>query len=321
MPKNFPGSSFGPKVGGAVIEAAAERGQARSLAAMLAQTPLGGREQAVVEALAGPALRDAAGLYAAAGVDRFALEADFKALTAQLQQTDPAAHGSLLQGFDARWGKPLAQVRAVAGATAVAAPVPSADPPAHRDSFNQVFTAFYNDFQGAAGTVEGDFRIPAQSAWIAGSTRKAVGFGADCLLPAGLTDLDVQASVRLDRFIVANTAVVAGYASAGFAARLHARISAIHDSWHRDFAPTHEGGDYLYPGEVVLAAYTPVAGVGTYTYAGPRIQPIRMLSPLPEPTRLTLWIVVETWATAGGLANASVAEVSGKVEQLRVNGG
>lgn len=323
MPKNFPGS-FGPKVGGAVIEAAAERGQARSLAAMLAANPLVDPQQLQVEALAAPALRDPYALFAAAGVDRLAVEADFAALRAQLQHSDPAAQAALVEAFDARWGKALARVQAHGGAAPVAAPAPSAGPEGPKDYLVQSITSFFLHREGGDGDPSGAFDIPSRSAWVAGSTRAAVAFGGETLLRAGLTELSVRASFRLDTGVQATTVVAGGYASAGATARLYARISAMDDSWHRDFSPRIDpfAPQVLTPTprEIYMATYTPAAGTGSYAQSPIRLGLLHILAPVPEPTMLTVWVVLETWATAGGLATASVGRVAGRVEEIRVNG-
>lgn len=90
MPKKNPlVPSVGAMTRGEVLAGAAQSSQLRTIQAMLAAQPPHAPALAAFEA-AKPALQDPQALFTAAGVDRGALESEFKALTGRLADADVA---------------------------------------------------------------------------------------------------------------------------------------------------------------------------------------------------------------------------------------
>ena len=312
MPKKNPlGPSVGPMTRGEILAGAAQSSQLRTIQAMLAAQPPHAPALAAFEA-AKPALQDPQALFTAAGVDRGALESEFKALTGRLADADGATRAALLHDFEGRWGRALAQMRAVAGASA-----PSEPGPTHVERRESpAYTSQYPGIQWAddGADMTGNFNLHACAGGLLTIQTSRAAVGTSVEIPP-TSELIIRAKVRLHSPLRAYATSVAGYASAGFVCRMYARVSALAGDWHREF----DFGQWQFPGHYTRGAYAPVAGASVLEVSAHDALIERDESPGPqEPLRLEIWIVAASWAVAGGIAWSEVDPIHGQIGEIYV---
>lgn len=312
MPKKNPlGPGAGPMIHNEVLAGAAKASQLRTIQAMIADRPPHAPVLAALEA-ARPALQDPQHLFAAAGVDRGALESEFKALSGQLAGADGGTRAALLRDFEGRWGRALAQMRAAAGASAPNDPGPSGGEIRARPAFVAQYPGILWADDGADMT--GNFNLHACAGGLLTIQTSRAAVGTTLEIPP-TQELIIRAKIRLHTPIRAYATSVAGYASAGFVCRMYARVSSLASDWHKEF----EFGQWQFPGHYTRGAYAPVAGASVLEVSAHDAAVTRDESPGPqEPLRLEVWIVASSWAAAGGIAWSEVDPIHGQIGEIFV---
>lgn len=312
MPKKNPlGPGAGPMIHNELLAGAAQASQLRTIQAMIAARPPHAPALAALDA-ARPAFEDPQRLFAAAGVDRGALEAEFKALTGQLAGVDGGTRATLLRDFEGRWGRALAQMRAAAGASAPSEPGPSGGERRERPAFFSQYPGILWADDGAEMT--GNFNLHACSGGLLTIQTSRAAVGTALEIPP-TRDLLIRVKIRLFSSIRAYATSVAGYASAGFVCRIYARVSSLDGGWSQNL----EGEDWQFPGHYTRGAYAPVAGASVLEVSQHDAVVSRVASPGgQDPLRLEIWVVASSWGAAAGIAWSEVDHIHGQIAEIYV---